>query len=84
MSEVEANILSQRFRELLDQLKTMQSSGSGEEAIAMLLGVAAEMTESCAFDLARGETRRDVTELILIAARLDRMAATLSDRRTAC
>ncbi len=76
MFETDPKVIAEQLRILLDDA---QSESESEERVASLLSYASDIVEGAAFELARMDVPRNVTELILIAGRLDRMATGLRD-----
>ena len=60
-------------------IATSQGSHDARDELAGLLELASDIVEGSAFELARMDGPKEVTELILIAARLERMAVMLRE-----
>ncbi len=58
------------FRNVIEIAHQMQ----GSSAVSELLRLSAALLEHCAYELARSDTRGQVSRIILISAELERMA----------
>lgn len=58
------------FEDVIAMAHQMQ----GSDAVSELLRVSAALLEHCAYELARSESRGQVSRIILISAELERMA----------
>lgn len=58
----------------LEEVIAMAHRMQGHGAVADLLRLSAALLEHCAYELARSESRGQVSRIILISAELERMA----------
>jgi len=80
MFETDPKIVAQRLRVIIDEA---ENEAELEKTVGQLLCYASDIVEGAAFELARLDVPRNVTELILIAGRLDCLAHALSDDEAA-